>query len=48
MYNIANNINKLPANVYKNSKKAALFFLSLPPQIKIIKNKGINTDSKKI
>ena len=45
---IANSINKLPAKVYKNNKNAALYFLSLPPQIIIMKNKGINTDSKNI
>jgi hypothetical protein len=48
MYNIANNINKLPVKVYKNNKNAALNFLLLPPQIITMKNKGIKTDSKKI
>ena len=48
MKSIANNINKLPAKVYKNSKKAALNFLLLPPQIITMKNRGIKTDSKKI
>ena len=41
-------MNKLPAKVYKNNKKAALYLLLLPPQIIIIKNKGIKTDSKKM
>ena len=40
-------MNKLPAKVYKNNKKAALYLL-LPPQIITMKNKGIKTDSKKI
>ena len=48
IYNIASNMNKLPAKVYKNNKKAALYLLLLPPQIIIIKNKGIKTDSKKM
>jgi hypothetical protein len=41
-------MNRLPAKVYKKNKNAALNLLLLPPQIIIIKNKGINTDSKKI
>jgi hypothetical protein len=42
----ANNINKEPAKVYKNNKKAALILLLLLPQIPTIKNNGINTLSK--
>jgi len=41
-------MNKDPAKVYKNNKKAALILLALAPQIPTIKNKGINTLSKKI
>ena len=37
-----------PNNVYKKSKKAALTLAALAPQTPTIKNKGINTLSKKI
>jgi hypothetical protein len=43
----ANNINKDPNNVYKNSKKLARILVSPAPQIPTIKNNGIKTASKK-
>ena len=44
---IDNNINNEPNKVYKNNKYEALIFSLLAPQIPTIKNKGINTLSKK-
>jgi predicted ATP-grasp superfamily ATP-dependent carboligase len=45
---MARSINKLPVRVYKNNKNAALTLADDAPQIPTIKNKGINTLSKKI
>ena len=42
----ANNINNEPNNVYRNSKNEARTRSALAPQIPIIKNSGISTDSK--
>ena len=41
IYNIANNIHKLPNKVYKNNKKLARTLAWPAPHTPIIKNKGI-------